>query len=294
VTVIFKDGTDIYFARQLVNERIQEARDRCRRHQPPGADLHRPGRDLPVDGGGRAGAASRTAPLHPTDLREIQDWIIKPQLRNVPGVTEINSIGGFAKEYQVAPHPSGWRPTADAGDVVTRWSATTPTSAPATSSAGRAVPDPRAGPGARHRRHRNVIGTGQRADPHPRRGRGGLGRELRTGAATDNGREVVLGTVFMLIGENSRTVSQAVDKRMEEINRTCPRRAGGHGLRPHHAGGQGHRHGQEEPARRRDPGHRHPVPVPGQHPRGADHRLVIPLSMLFTFTGMVATRSAPT
>jgi cobalt-zinc-cadmium resistance protein CzcA len=49
-----------------------------------------------------------------------------------------------------------------------------------------------------------------------------IGRELRTGAATENGREVVLGTVFMLIGENSRVVSQAVAKKMVEVNRTLP------------------------------------------------------------------------
>jgi cobalt-zinc-cadmium resistance protein CzcA len=59
-------------------------------------------------------------------------------------------------------------------------------------------------------------------DAHPGRGGSGIGRELRTGAATDNGREVVLGTVFMLIGENSRTVSQAVSKKMVEINKLLP------------------------------------------------------------------------
>jgi cobalt-zinc-cadmium resistance protein CzcA len=68
-----------------------------------------------------------------------------------------------------------------------------------------------------------------------------LGRELRTGAATDNGREVVLGTVFMLIGENSRAVSQAVDKQMAAINRSLPPGVRRHRLRPHHAGRQGHR-----------------------------------------------------
>ncbi|MFX9826024.1 efflux RND transporter permease subunit, partial [Acinetobacter baumannii] len=51
----------------------------------------------------------------------------------------------------------------------------------------------------------------------------GLGKELRTRAATENGREVVLGTVFMLIGENSREVAQAVGQRLEEINRTLPK-----------------------------------------------------------------------
>jgi cobalt-zinc-cadmium resistance protein CzcA len=115
VTVIFKDGTDIYFARQLVNERLQEARERLPAGIAPAMG--------PISTGlgeiylwtveARDGARkSDGSPYTPTDLREIQDWIIKPQLRNVPGVTEINSIGGFAKEYQVAPDPgNGWRPT---------------------------------------------------------------------------------------------------------------------------------------------------------------------------------------
>jgi Cu/Ag efflux pump CusA len=90
-----------------------------------------------VDGGGREGAQAGRLPYTPSDLREIQDWIIKPQLRNVPGVTEINSIGGFAKEYQVAPQPerlAAYGVTLENSSA--RWSATTPTSAPATSSAG--------------------------------------------------------------------------------------------------------------------------------------------------------------
>ena len=108
VTVIFKDGTDIYFARQLVNERIQEARDKMPTGITPALG--------PISTGlgeiylwtveAKDGAKKPDgSPYTPTDLREIQDWVIKPQLRNVPGVTEINSIGGFAKEYQVAPLP---------------------------------------------------------------------------------------------------------------------------------------------------------------------------------------------
>ena len=115
VTVIFKDGTDIYFARQLVNERIQQAKGKL----PAGIE--------PVMGpistglgeifmwtvDAREGALKADAtPYTPTDLREIQDWIIKPQLRNVPGVTEINTIGGYAKEFRWRPCPTGWWLTA--------------------------------------------------------------------------------------------------------------------------------------------------------------------------------------
>ena len=108
VTVIFKDGTDIYFARQLVNERIQDARDKLPAGISPAMGPISTGLGeiylwtVEVKEGARKPDGS---PYTPIDLREIQDWIIKPQLRNVPGVTEINSIGGYAKEYQVAPLP---------------------------------------------------------------------------------------------------------------------------------------------------------------------------------------------
>jgi len=107
VTVIFKDGTDIYFARQLVNERLQEARERLPAGVTPSMG--------PISTGlgeiylwtveAEKGAKKSDGTLYTlTDLREIQDWVVKPQLRNVPGVTEINSIGGFEKQYVVAPN----------------------------------------------------------------------------------------------------------------------------------------------------------------------------------------------
>lgn len=107
ITVIFDDGTDLYFARQLVSERLQAASNEL----PQGVEvtrshLHRPGEIFlwTVEAEPEARRPDGQ-PYTPTDLREIQDWIIKPQLRNVRGVAEINTIGGFAKEYQVAPDP---------------------------------------------------------------------------------------------------------------------------------------------------------------------------------------------
>ena len=229
VTVIFKDGTDIYFARQLVNERIQEARDRLPQGITP--------RLGPISTGlgeiylwtveAREGTRKPDGSTYtPSDLREIQDWIIKPQLRNVPGVTEINAIGGFAKEYQVAPQPE-------------RLAAYGVTLEQLVSALERN----NANVGAGYIEHRGeqylIRAPGQvrgiddlkevivsTAQGQPIRVRDlaevSLGRELRTGAATDNGREVVLGTVFMLIGENSRTVSKAVDTRMQQINKSLP------------------------------------------------------------------------
>jgi len=229
VTVIFRDGTDIYFARQLVNERLQSTSGQL----PDG--IHPVTGPISTglgeiylwtveakDGAKKADGSPYTA----TDLREIQDWIIKPQLRNVPGVTEINTIGGHARQYQIAPQPEKLAAFGlSLADVV------------------RALERNNANVGAGYIERRGeqylIRAPGQvrgiedlrdvvlsSAGSTPVRVRDvaqvEIGQELRTGAATDNGREVVLGTVFMLIGENSRTVSQAVARKMEEINRNLP------------------------------------------------------------------------
>ncbi|WP_432240170.1 CusA/CzcA family heavy metal efflux RND transporter [Herbaspirillum robiniae] len=229
VTVIFKDGTDIYFARQLVNERIQQARSQL----PAGID---PGMGPISTGLGEIYLWTVEArddarkpdgtPYSATDLREIQDWVIKPQLRLVPGVTEINTIGGFARQYLVAPSAERLASYGMTMDTVVR-----------------AIDKNNGNVGAGYIERRGeqylIRAPGQVASAEdignivlasvkgvPIRVRDvaevDIGRELRTGAATENGREVVLGTVFMLIGENSRKVSQAVDAKMKEINRTLP------------------------------------------------------------------------
>jgi len=229
VTVIFKDGTDIYFARQLVNERIQGARDKLPAGISPALGPISTGLGEIYLWTVEAKEDARKpdgSPYTPIDLREIQDWIIKPQLRNVPGVTEINSIGGYAKEYQVAPLPerlAAYGMTLQ--EIVTALERNN-------GNVGAGYIEKRGeqylvrAPGQVKTEEdiRNVIiGTAQGLPIRIRDvAEVGIGRELRTGAATDNGREVVLGTVFMLIGQNSRTVSQAVAKKMEEINRNLP------------------------------------------------------------------------
>lgn len=229
VTVIFKDGTDIYFARQLVNERIQEAKDKL----PPGAT---PAMGPTSTGLGEiylwtveADATARKpdgTSYTPADLRELQDWVIKPQLRNVPGVTEVNSIGGFVKEFRVAPNPTKLMSYGlTLADVV------------------RALERNNDNVGAGYIEKRgeqylvrvpgqarsvddiaNVVLTNVGGVPVRMKdvGQVDMGRELRTGAATANGEEVVLGTVFMLMGENSRTVAKAVSVKMDDVNRTLP------------------------------------------------------------------------
>jgi cobalt-zinc-cadmium resistance protein CzcA len=229
VTVIFKDGTDLFFARQLVNERLQIAKEQL----PEGAEAVMG----PISTGlgeiflwtveAREGALKDDGTAYtPTDLRVIQDWIIKPQLRNVPGVAEINTIGGFAKEYQIAPDPkrlAAYKLTLT--DLVTALERNN-----ANVGAGYIE---RSGEQLLIRAPGQVASTEDIAnivmanvDGTPIRVKNvatvEIGRELRSGAATENGREVVLGTVFMLIGENSRTVSQAVANKLEQINKSLP------------------------------------------------------------------------
>ena len=108
VTVVFKEHTDIYFARQLVNERIGQVKEKLPTGIVPemGPTSTGLGEIYMWTVEAKEGALKADGtPYSPMDLREIQDWIIKPQLRNVPGVNEINTIGGYAKQYQVSPYP---------------------------------------------------------------------------------------------------------------------------------------------------------------------------------------------
>lgn len=229
VTVIFKDGTDIYFARQLVNQRIQEAKDNLPEGVVPAMGPISTGLGEiylwtveAEEGARKADGKAYT----PTDLREIQDWVVRPQLRNVPGVTEINTIGGFNKQYLVAP---SLERLASYGltltDVVNALNKNNDNvGAGYIERRGEQYLVRAPGQVASEDDIRNIIvGTAQ-GQPIRIRDIGDveIGKELRTGAATENGKEVVLGTVFMLIGENSRAVSQAVDEKVASINRTMP------------------------------------------------------------------------
>lgn len=229
VTVIFEDGTDIYFARQLINQRIQEAKDKL----PPNITPEMG----PISTGlgeiylwiveAKEGAKKLDGtPYTPDDLREIQDWIIKPQLRNVAGVTEINTSGGFVKQYLVAPIPEKLASYGlTMGNLVSALERNN-----INASAGYIEKQGEQylvrAPGQLRSMEdieNIIISTVQGVPIHVADvGRVVMGRQLRTGASTENGQEVVLGTVFMLIGQNSRTVSQAVNKKMIEISRSLP------------------------------------------------------------------------
>lgn len=230
VTVIFKEGTDIYFARQLVNERISQARERL-----PAGILPTMG---PTSTGlgeifmwtveAKEGALKADGtPYSPMDLREVQDWIIKPQLRNVPGVNEINTIGGYVKQYQVAPSAEKLiarglslddlvnaleKNNANIGAGYIEKSGEqylirVPGQVSNLDDIGNIVVEAKSGVPVRIKDVADVL----------------IGSESRSGAATEDGKEVVLGTVFMLTGENSRTVSAAVETRLREINKTLPK-----------------------------------------------------------------------
>ncbi|MBD8493073.1 CusA/CzcA family heavy metal efflux RND transporter [Pseudomonas syringae] len=229
VTVIFKEGTDLFAARQWVSERLQNARQQL----PTGVDAVMG----PVSTGlgeiflwtveARDEARKPDGtPYTPTDLRVIQDWIIKPQLRNVPGVAEINTIGGFARQFQIAPDPrklAAYKLTLN--DLLTALERNNANvGAGYIERSGEQLLIRAPGQLGSLQDIANVVlthvqGTSVRVSDVAEVM---IGKELRSGAATENGREVVLGTVFMLIGENSRSVSQAVAARLAEINRTLP------------------------------------------------------------------------
>ena len=229
VTVVFKDGTDIYFARQLVNERLQGARSQLPEGLTPelGPIATGLGEIFMYTLEARPGARKPDGAAYtPEDLRTLQDWVIRSQLRNTPGVTEVNTIGGFERQYHVTPLPerlSAYGLTI--GDVVAALGANN-------ANVG-------AGYVERFGEQYLVRVPGQAAGLQDLRGiivsnRGGvpirvgdvanvgMGEELRTGAATENGQEVVLGTVFMLVGENSRTVARAAAERLEEAAKALP------------------------------------------------------------------------
>jgi len=229
VTVVFKDGTDIYFARQLVNERLQAARGQLPEGLTPelGPIATGLGEIFMYTIEAEQGARRPDGELYtPEDLRTLQDWVIRPQLRNTPGVTDVNTIGGFERQYHVTPWPDRLvaygvtmaevvealkRNNANVGaGYVERYGeqylVRVPGQAESLEDLGAIIVANRNGVPVRVADVADLV----------------MGEELRTGAATEDGREVVLGTVFMLVGENSRTVAQAVAARLDEAARALP------------------------------------------------------------------------
>tara|TARA_R110001592_G_scaffold254129_3_gene517519 strand:- start:65166 stop:68321 length:3156 start_codon:yes stop_codon:yes gene_type:complete len=229
ITVVFEEGTDIYFARQQVAERMNAAKAELPQSLEPAMGPIATGLGeifmFTVDA--EPGALNPDGSVvTPTDLRSVHDWIIRPQLLRVPGVVEVNPIGGFKKEVLVAPEPAKLLAQGlTVEDVV------------------RALEANNANQGAGFIEHNgsqwlmrlpgqagNIDDLGaivvRETKGIPIRVRDvaevGPGLELRSGAATQDGHEVVMSTVFMLIGENSREVANAVAEKLQEVNTSLP------------------------------------------------------------------------
>lgn len=229
VTVVFKDGTDTFFARQQVSERLQQVKSQLPDSLEPEMGPIATGMGeifmytVEADPKARKNDGS---PYTPTDLRTLQDWVIRPQLRNTPGVTEVNTIGGYERQIHVTPDPAQLVAlNFTLHDVV----------------AAIAANNQNVGAGYIERNGQQFLVRvpGQVGDLDAIRNivldrRGGVpirvrdvatvgeGRELRSGAATQNGHEVVIGTVIMLVGANSRDVSQAAGDRLRTANASLP------------------------------------------------------------------------
>lgn len=229
VTVVFQDGTDLYFARQQVAERLQQIRSQIPEGLEPEMGPISTGLGeifmYTVDAAPDAAKLDGTA-WTSTDLRTLHDWVIRPQMRNTPGVTEVNTMGGFERQIHITPDPSklvalGFT-LQDIVDAV-------------------AANNQNVGAGYIERNGqqylvrvpgqvggideiRNIVLD--RREGLPIRvadvAQVGEGPELRTGAATQNGEEVVLGTVSMLVGSNSRSVAQAAAAKLQDANASLP------------------------------------------------------------------------
>lgn len=229
VTVVFEDGTDIYRARQLIAERLQAVRANLPAGIEPtmGPIATGLGEIFMYTVEAEPGARGPNGEPYTTrDLRTVQDWIVRPQLVQVAGVTEVNSLGGDVKEYHVMPDPAKLLAHGLAlGDVVRalernnlnvgagfierngeQWLVRSPGQLGSLQEIRQLTVSHRAG---------LPVTVGDLAEV-------AFGSELRSGAATHDGREVVLGTAIMLTGENSREVAKRVAAGLERIAPSLP------------------------------------------------------------------------
>lgn len=229
VTVIFKDGTDIYFARNLIDEKLSAIKNQIPSGLEPqlGPIATGLGEIFTYVVYSEPGAKdSRGAEYTTTSLREIQDWVIKPQLAQTKGVVEINTIGGFDKQYHVYPWPTKMLTYGISLEDITTaiQNNNLNTGAGFIEKNGQQLLIRAVGQLTHYEQLKNIaikeidnipITLQEVADI-------GIGKELRSGAATYNGQQTVMGTAMMLMGENARTVSQALTQKMAEIENTLP------------------------------------------------------------------------
>ena len=229
VTAVFDDSTDLYFARQQVNERLQTVRDRL----PGGVEVEMGPTAtglgeifmyvVEADPGARK--TDGTA-YDATDLRTIQDWIIRPQLRQVPGVSEVDGIGGYVKQFHVLPDParllSFGLTLGDLREALKANNANVGAGYIETNGGQTLVRVPGQLRGIDDLKE--VVVTSRSGVPVRVRdvAEVAIGKPLRTGAAQLGAEQTVLCTAFMRVGENSRTVSLAVAAKLAEIAKRLP------------------------------------------------------------------------
>lgn len=230
VTIIFKDGTDIYWARQLINQRLQEAKSTLPENVEPQMSPISTGLGEIYQWVIKAEPNAKKpdgTPYTAMDLREVQDWIVRPQLQRIEGVAEVNSIGGYEKTYIVAPD-------------LTRLQQIQISVA----ELEQALQDNNGNRGAGFVedngqqltvRVPGLLSSIQDIENVTISTKNGLpirvsdvasvsiGHDLRTGGATYNGEETVLGTAMMMMGENSKAVAQAVDQKVQQIQQSLPK-----------------------------------------------------------------------
>lgn len=229
VTAVFDEGTDLYFARNLINARLGAIKSQLPEGIEPEMGPIATGLGeifmytLSADEDAQQGDGSSFDAMA---LREIHDWVVKPQLALVKGVTEVNAIGGYTKQYHVNPSPQKM--------LSFKVSMTDLSTALARNNANQ-------GGGFIEQNGRQILVRSQaqlqtledienvvvtRIDSVPVKvkdiGSVAIGKELRTGAATSEGVETVLGTAMMLVGENSRAVALAVAAKVAEIQSSLP------------------------------------------------------------------------
>lgn len=253
VTAVFDDNVDIYFARAQVSERLIEAKEAL----PVGAEpmmgaistglgeiymwtvefAHPGGKDATITKGDYGwqddgsyltpeGERLKTETEQASYLRTVQDWIIRPQLKGVKGVAGVDAIGGYVKQYHVEPYPEKLISLdlsfPDIVDALEKNNLSI--GAGFIEKNGEAYVVRADGRITTDKEIANIVVANRAGLPIYIRdiAKVGIGKELRTGSASGNGAEVVVGTALMLIGENSRTVAEAVDQKIQEINKSLP------------------------------------------------------------------------
>ncbi len=247
ITAVFTDETDLYFARQQVADRLRGVEDDL----PAGIDadlgpvatglgdiymwtVEFSGEAAPGQPGVQAdgsyltpeGTVLRTEKEQAAYLRTIQDWIVAPQLKTVPGLAGVDVIGGYVKQYVVRPDPqrlaAAGLSLADLAEALARNN--TSAGAGAVEQSGESLTVQADGRVANADELAKIVIASRDGVPilvsHV--ATVGTGEAVRFGSASEAGREVVVGTAVMRIGQNSRTVATAVDARLAEVARSLP------------------------------------------------------------------------